>query len=67
MMAWFDDQERPMGAVMAEQAGVLRDQMESIAELPSDPGYQGDVNFAVPHGRHRGPRFMPGVQPEPPL
>jgi ATP-dependent 26S proteasome regulatory subunit len=61
MMRWIGLPEAgAMDGVMREQVEVLREQMASIEELPSDPGYGEQMIPAGP--MHRGPygrRFGP--------
>jgi hypothetical protein len=54
-----------MDQVMTEQVEVLRNQMASIEELPSDPGYGQSIAAhpshpaAIKRGLYRGPAVGP--------
>lgn len=67
-MRWIaTPQPGAMDRVMAEQVAVLREQMASIEDLPSDPGYaiQDGPAMHPAHVYHRGPGpmlHMPGPQ-----
>jgi AAA+ superfamily predicted ATPase len=55
-MRWIESGEAgSMDAIMAEQVPVLHDQMASIIELPSDPGYSMQGQFGGRGMRHHGP------------
>lgn len=54
-MRWIESGEHgSMNVIMAEQVPVLHDQMASMIELPSDPGYDMQGAFAGRGPRHRG-------------
>jgi AAA+ superfamily predicted ATPase len=55
-MRWIESGEHgSMNTIMAEQVPVLHDQMASIVELPSDPGYDMQGPFMHRGMRHQGP------------
>jgi ATPase family associated with various cellular activities (AAA) len=64
-MRWIESGEAgSMDVIMAQQVPVLHDQMASIIELPSDPGYsmQGQFGGGI---RHHGPRGFGMQHPGP--
>jgi hypothetical protein len=60
-MRWIESGEHgSMDVIMAEQVPVLHDQMASIIELPSDPGYGAPGHFMGRGPHHQ--RWGPGMQ-----
>lgn len=65
-MRWIDlDGKETIDTVCSGQAEMLKGQMASLVELPSDPGYGMAPQAPVgPYGRHRR-RYPPGMHGSP--